>query len=213
MSREEDKELKLLEAQLAALRPRTDRLDRDRLMYLAGRESALSHGSRAQRLAGRAARWAWPSMTAALTAVSAVLAVLLFTRPNVPRIVVIPIAPGGDQVARTARETPPSGQVAVSQDSGFPGPTRYGRLTEMLLGPPSQGCEVASLDPYPRLRNQVLQRGLDAWRDPPRRGRDAARSDEAAAYRDLIDNMLDGSSSQPSPRLSPVMPLSLGAHS
>ena len=127
MSRDEERELKSLEAQLAALRPRSDRLDRDRLMYLAGRESALSDGRRAggegdspifasplrggpakigtvplRRLAGRAARWAWPSMTAAMTAVSAVLAVLLFTRPNVPQIVTEPAAPGGDQIVKAA---------------------------------------------------------------------------------------------------------------
>ena len=49
-------ELKSFEATLAALAPRGDRLDRDRLMYLAGRESALAEAGRPN---GRARRWAW----------------------------------------------------------------------------------------------------------------------------------------------------------
>ena len=77
----------------------------------------------------------------------------------------------------------------------------------MLLGPPPpQGLEVASLDPYPQVRNQVLQRGLNSWRDSPHLGHDAARSDDAASYRELIDTMLDGPSSKPSTRPLPVMP-------
>ena len=66
-----------LEAQLATLRPREDRLDRERLMFLAGQASVAA--ARQPLSAGR--RWAWPVSFGAMTTAAAVLLVLT-VRPN-----------------------------------------------------------------------------------------------------------------------------------
>ena len=68
-------QMQALEAQLAALRPREDRLDRERLMYLAGQAAAAPNGVRSQRLP---LAWAWPtSLGAAAGAAAALLVVAL----------------------------------------------------------------------------------------------------------------------------------------
>jgi hypothetical protein len=64
-----------LEARLAELRPREDRLDRDRLMFLAGQASV--DGGKAQTSAGR--RWAWPASFAGMSAVAAALLAMLLS--------------------------------------------------------------------------------------------------------------------------------------
>ena len=48
---EKQDDLNAFEAALAALAPRTDRFDRDRLMFLAGRESAIAAGAREKQYA------------------------------------------------------------------------------------------------------------------------------------------------------------------
>ncbi|NLS92372.1 MAG: hypothetical protein GXX96_09430 [Planctomycetaceae bacterium] len=68
---ERDNELAAFEARLGAFRPGASRLDRDRVMYLAGRGAALK-----ERRIGRD-RLAWPSAFAAMTTVAAVLLVAL----------------------------------------------------------------------------------------------------------------------------------------
>jgi hypothetical protein len=70
-------ELIAFEAQISALRPREDRLDRERLMFLAGHASARE--SHEPIVATR--RWAWPAAFGAMTAAAAVLLVLAI-RPD-----------------------------------------------------------------------------------------------------------------------------------
>ncbi len=69
-------EMKAFEAALAALAPRRDRLDRDRLMFLAGQASVLSA---APVCAGRGALgrlpWMWPAAFSTMTALAATLMV------------------------------------------------------------------------------------------------------------------------------------------
>jgi len=108
-----------LEAALAALTPRADRLDRERLMFLAGRASVLGEkavegataglsGSGRDSTAGQASRgtqhsrWPWPAAFAAMTAVAAGLLVALVTRPG-PQVVerIAPVRPGS-QAAKSA---------------------------------------------------------------------------------------------------------------
>ena len=61
-----DRSLQPFEAQLASLSPRAVQLDRDRLMFLAGRAS-MSSG-----LAGSGGRgWAWPTAFSAMSALAA----------------------------------------------------------------------------------------------------------------------------------------------
>jgi hypothetical protein len=70
-------DLKAIEAQLAALRPREDGLDRERLMFLAGQASV-----RRPELTAR--RWAWPASFAAMTAAAVLLlAIVLRHEPGV----------------------------------------------------------------------------------------------------------------------------------
>jgi hypothetical protein len=75
--RELPPELKAIEAELAALIPRTDELDRERLIFLAGQASAekatVSPGSHASGMI-------WPIATAVTTAIAISLAVVLVTR-------------------------------------------------------------------------------------------------------------------------------------
>src|SRR5215213_6931081 len=77
-------ELIAFEAQISALRPREDRLDRERLMFLAGQASAA--GSREHRSARRP--WVWPAAFGAMTAAAAMLMVLMIrsdSKIGVPR--------------------------------------------------------------------------------------------------------------------------------
>jgi len=76
-------ELKALEARLAALSPRGDRLDRDRLMFLAGRAAAEAALVSPQPMPQHTREHkAWPAAFAAMTAVAATLLVMLVTRPT-----------------------------------------------------------------------------------------------------------------------------------
>lgn len=75
--RELPAELKAIEAELAALVPRTDGLDRERLIFLAGQASAQR--ATASR-GGRAGGMTWPLATSAMTAVAASLLVVLVMR-------------------------------------------------------------------------------------------------------------------------------------
>ena len=78
MAREQDRQddLNAFEAALAALTPRSDRLNRDRLMFLAGQ---ASHRDTRPR------RGSWPAAFVAMTTVAAGLLVALVARP--PQVV------------------------------------------------------------------------------------------------------------------------------
>ena len=71
---EEPLEFNAIEAALAALAPTTGGLDRDRLMYLAGRASVFAAGE------ARTFRWAWPVAMAAMTTVAAALLAVVSLR-------------------------------------------------------------------------------------------------------------------------------------
>ncbi len=76
-------EFKLLETQLKSLSPRPDRLDRERLIFLAGQASVEDDRALPSEL--QPSRWAWPASFATMTAVAAALLLMLLTRPsNVP---------------------------------------------------------------------------------------------------------------------------------
>src|SRR6187401_3503160 len=75
MSKPDDPhELKSFEAKLAALVPRDDRLDRERLAFLAG-QASMNPNTRWQRHPG------WPAAFAAMSALAATLLLMLVTRP------------------------------------------------------------------------------------------------------------------------------------
>jgi hypothetical protein len=75
-------ELKVFEARLAALAPREGRLDRERLMFLAGRASAeVQLAAPADCDRPPLAQYGWPAAFATMTAVAATLLALLIARP------------------------------------------------------------------------------------------------------------------------------------
>jgi hypothetical protein len=86
-------ELKALEARLAALSPRDDRLDRERLMFFAGRasvEGLFEAGDRMPHVLLK--NKAWPAAFAGMTAIAASLLVALATRPVVSQPAVVLVA-------------------------------------------------------------------------------------------------------------------------
>ena len=77
-------ELKIFEKRLSALRPRSDRLDRERLIFLAGQASVAIPTEPQCILPG--VRWGgrgWSAAFAAMTVVAATLFAMLITRPAV----------------------------------------------------------------------------------------------------------------------------------
>jgi hypothetical protein len=82
MSKPEDQnELKAFEAKLAALTPRDDRLDRERLIFLAGQASVTADAGRSPAyVVGWRRHPAWPAAFAAMTAVAATLLCVLITQ-------------------------------------------------------------------------------------------------------------------------------------
>jgi hypothetical protein len=74
---ERSPQLQAFEAQLAALAPRDDRLDRDRLMYMAGQASvAEAREPRHERQ-----RWAWPASLGAFAGAAAASLAIFVARP------------------------------------------------------------------------------------------------------------------------------------
>jgi len=134
MSQEENRpeDLKALEAALAALVPRSDRLDRDRLMFLAGQAAA------SQPAAALSRRWVWPSAFSAMTAVAASLLAMLVVRPGpqiVERIVEVPVqsASGNGQGESDARSLLAGGKSSYSLPESSPAKTPS--ETASALGP------------------------------------------------------------------------------
>lgn len=86
-------DLAALEAALASLAPRADRLDRDRLMFLAGQARAALPPSAASAGVSPHLR-IWQAAFVAMTAVAASLLVTLVTQPG-PQVVerLVPVAP------------------------------------------------------------------------------------------------------------------------
>jgi hypothetical protein len=84
MSKPEDPhELKSFEAKLAALVPRDDRLDRERLAFLAGQASMTVNTDKSlPAVVGWRHHPGWPAAFAAMSVLAATLFVMLLTRPS-----------------------------------------------------------------------------------------------------------------------------------
>lgn len=127
-------DLNAFEAALAGLTPRA-RLDRDRLMFLAGQAAAVSPAP-APDGAQSSGRHGWPAAFAAMTAIAAGLLLALLVR----------LPPGNEGlVERPAR--PDSGPAAATQ-----------RIQ-------TAAAAGAAADSYVHLRDLVTAQGLDAWPD------------------------------------------------
>ena len=98
-------ELQALEAELALLRPRADRLPREQVLFLAGQASVLGRDPVRRDGPGR---WAWPTAFVAMTALAASLLAVLLFRPEsavAERIVYVPIQSVPERVASDADDS------------------------------------------------------------------------------------------------------------
>jgi len=185
-------QLQSLEAALAALVPRAERLDRDRLMFEAGRESVLKSASRG--------RWAWPALSTAMTALAGALLVMLVLRPEprvVERIVYVRANGAAEGLAHDSLRP-----TAGEGNDKAPGLRIAPRDTPRL--PASEGAVASaapqhpsSETPYLELRDQILQNGIDAWRPPVlSMSTPAPGPASPPTYTELRDELLNRSSSQ-----------------
>ncbi len=213
MSEKEEtaQDLKAIEAQLASLAPRDDRLDRERLIFMAGRESALAEQARP---AARGLIWAWPGSLSAMTAVAATLAVMLMQGgtgspiagveespprqdesnpavPDAPQKKSPPLRgpdqPSPDPEALPRQSVPPTGLMALIRSSWYPRPAPDS------FDPDSFDGELT----YPRLRDVLLAGDMESWpiADSTRR---SGASDAPIPYREMLQGLLrDQSSDQP----------------
>jgi hypothetical protein len=137
MSEPLDAGLNAVAAALTSLKP-SAALDRDRLMYRAGRASVSRH-------------LLWPLATGASSALAAVLAVVLLARPApapVDRVVYVPVP-----LPQAPIPEPPG----VAKDA--PAPTD--------APPVALSADPWPATPYARMQDRVLRWGLDGLAEPP----------------------------------------------
>jgi hypothetical protein len=107
---------------LARLRPRGDRLDREKLVFLAGRASVINETNQTAIVLGIPLRSpAWPAAFAGMTTIAASLAVILFlqsrTSPFGPSVASRPVH---NQAAKTPVEPLKNGNVLFTRDAHLP---------------------------------------------------------------------------------------------
>ena len=188
-----------IEQALASFAPSAPRLDRDRLMFLAGQASAEGResgfGSRKTDVypPSNVGTRFWPAATAALAATSLALLIALVARPTPqPQIVYLdrpPIAESGDATKQPAS---PAARESVAE-TALPGPAS--RLAAARL-------PAIPADNYLRSRDVALRLGLDALGSGP--GADGDSS-PVPTYRDLLETLSASGSpandEQPQPRV------------
>ncbi len=149
-----DPELNAIEAALGSLAPSKSRLDRDRLMFLAGQRQQ-------QR---QTARWPWRAIAATLALVALGEGALLAFRPEsepriVERLVVVqePALPERSEPVRPPMPEPegPAPVVILSQSSKRPD-----RSSVFASSWPSDSS-------YMQLRRNVLRYGIEGLPEPP----------------------------------------------
>jgi hypothetical protein len=154
--RESSTGLNPIEQALRSFAPIAPQLDRDRLMFLAGRANAEGRGLLAPSMGNlsrseRATRWLWPASSAALAATSLALAIALFTRSTPqPQLIV--------------RDAPASAVAPQSPVSN--GDTAPRRQYATALPRPAP----ANSESYLKTREVAFRMGLDALGSPPSGG-------------------------------------------
>jgi hypothetical protein len=182
MSKEDlSDELAAVEAALGSVGPGPSRLDRDRVMFLAGRAS-LAEPSEGPTYRSR--RWAWPAAFSAMTAVAATLLTILVAREPQPQVVQViqppsPI-PTSDIVAGPQREEAPDA-LAVPKDPGPPSIWDTPPTVERERTPPLLPT------PYGRQLGVVLAQSLGGASDSlPSSSRPRRRLPRPVSYRELL---------------------------
>jgi len=172
-----------LESALAALVPRMEGLNRDRLMFLAGQASVEPKiaqpavgqvanlpsrrqiGSLPHSWPRRSTRWGWPAAFAAMTGLAASLLVALAIRPAPPvierivaRTVNVPAAAPEPVPAVAGNRVDPSAVVESSAKAAV-----FPDWLAWLFIPQSDANAKHELT-YPEFRNQALAHGLESWK-------------------------------------------------
>jgi len=185
--------LKALEAALAALAPRAEQLDRQRLMFLAGRASVLGErsegataglsGSGHESTAGQASRgtrhsrWPWPTAFAAMTAVAAGLLVALVMQSGRQVVPTIPV-PSDSVTANGDRQPATSpGRAEPIQ----PGPE------DQRPGTPPWPSDALVLSPADRRLERILVSELSG---PAAAGETSGAARAPVSYRELLESLL-----------------------
>jgi hypothetical protein len=237
MAQEQDRHdhLSAFEAALAALKPRTDELNRDRLMFLAGQASVWSNAEGAALGASSPSalhtteqacssseprRWGWSAAFGAMTAIAAGLLVALVMRPPrlVERIVEVPAAPSKATTVpedRHDRDAPRDAMPAAPRRAAEPPSDWLALFLASFDKNPSAALSPTEASRYLRLRELACSRGLDAWPTPAAvaaAGFDGSHPPHPASQRELLDELLETPEGQ-RPKLFPESPSHLGEKS
>jgi hypothetical protein len=173
---EQPQQLTAVEQTLAAVAPAPPRVDRDRLMFLAGIASAQGQKPAEIGLPPRIGRtWLWPAATAALGATSLALAIALLVRPAPPTQIV--------HVERQAAR----GEIAAA-------PRFPAEIQPAHRRSPVAPAAVPA-DNYVRAREVALRLGLDAL-GVGSRGNSADDS-PVPTYRSLLESFAPAGQNQP----------------
>lgn len=168
--------LNATERALASFTPAAPAIDRDRLMFLAGRASVEGVGAGpGLPAARRRAAWLWPAATAVLAATSLSLALMLAWRSPSPVI-----------VYRDRTLPPPA--VPLPQPSE-PAPVEQ----TLVFAPPTERNPREPSGAYLKTRDVALRMGLDALGSPPH----SATSTSSASYRDLWQGFISAPNAAP----------------
>lgn len=148
------------EKALAKLQPLPSRLDRDRLMYEAGRASAFADNQAllASKPWHTGKRWLWPAATAAMTGVAAVLAMLLViqqstTREAGPIAQSKPVADSRDSAHAAPRAASASERIsrAINEASYLSLRQRFMGLDGSFTSPEISAISASSHEPWGNL--------------------------------------------------------------
>ncbi len=181
MSQQElnNEELAAIEAALSSVGPKPSRLDRDRVMFLAGRASGLAE----MRPRGEATRWAWPAAFGAMTAVAATLLVMVVSRPQAE---VAHRAEG----PRVQQQEGPEKSEAPVQPPLIEEPLRTPRAAWGGLA--DEDAERLHLDaPYFRELQRLLALGPEPWAPAVPSAAGGQRTAPPMPYPQLLDSLLD----------------------
>jgi hypothetical protein len=173
-----DSELAAIEAALGSLSPRASSIQRDRLMFLAGRASVDVKPMHWPLRLRWAVAWLWPCATTASLLMAAAFAALWAN--NFPS----PASGGRHEVVAAGDEGAPTIAVDVA-NSPFPNPfpKEEGTMSSPLFLGNRQLCQL------------VLEKGFDALpKQEVFRNRNKPMPPRQDSYRDLLRQLLDDSS-------------------
>jgi len=199
MSSEEEHvpELTPFEAALAGLTPRVEGFDREELIFQAGRVSVLRESFVSRPRSG----WRWPAAFAAMTAVAAVLTVMLSIRPapqagsdHQPAAAVAPRTADGNSAGPPATpadagESHREAAVDRASEAVAEWLSRWSAENAGVSGAPDRGDSAHSLT-YPQLRDRLLRSGLDPRPTSPGASTGPVEVAAGPFYRQLRDQLL-----------------------